>query len=137
MQALQDRVHGGRERIAALSGRVDVVRQRVERWERADREWQETTRRRLKIMWGVLFGMGMVLLVLYWGARVYAPKMEGVVMQQEALEVKLKLDGKAVEVGLGKAESRENGSLPDLDFSRDGGAVHRAGDEVLRELDEL
>lgn len=113
------------------------MRQRVERWERADREWQETTRRRLKIMWGVLFGMGLVLLFLYWGARVYAPKMEGVVMQQEALEVKLKLDGKAVEVGLGKAESRENGSLPDLDFSRDGGAVHRAGDEVLRELDEL
>lgn len=138
VQALQDRVHGGRERIAALSARVDVVRQRVEKWERADREWQERTRRRLKIMWGVLFGMGLVILVLSWGARAYGPEIGAVVgeLQQEALVAKTKLEDRAVGVGLGRAESKDNGSM-DLDFSRGGKAKQTAGDEVLRALDEL
>lgn len=141
VQALQDRVHGGRERVGALSARVDVVRQRVERWERADREWQETTRRRLKIMWGMLFGAGLLLLALYLGARAYAPEIGEAVgtVQHEALLAKVKLEGKAVEVGLGpsKAESRENGSELDVDFNRGGEAAHRAGDEALHALDEL
>lgn len=138
VQALQERVHGGRERIAALSARVDVVRERVEKWERADREWQERTRRRLKIMWGVLFGLGLLVLVLSWGARIYAPEIEGVVgeLQQEALLAKTKLENKAVEVGLGKAESKENNSIK-LDFSRGGKAESNAGDDALRALDEL
>lgn len=138
MQALQDRVHGGRERIAALSARVDVVRQRVEKWERADREWQERTRRRLKMMWGVLFGLGLVLLVLYWGARAYAPEIGEAVgeLQQEALITKMKLENTATEVGLSKAKSKTNDSIK-LNFSRGGRAEHRAGDEALRALDEL
>lgn len=138
VQALQERVHGGRERIAALSARVDVVRQRVEKWERADREWQERTRRRLKIMWGVLFGLGLVVLVLSWGARLYGPEIGEVVgeLQQEARVAKTKLENTAVEVGLGKPESKGNGSI-ELDFSRSGTAEQSAGDEVLRALDEL
>lgn len=138
VQALQDRVHGGRERIAALSARVDVVRQRVEKWERADREWQERTRRRLKIMWGMLFGLGLVLLVLYWGAKAYAPEIEGAVaeLQQEALVAKMKLENRVVGAGLGRAESKGNNSV-NLDFSRSGRAEPSAGDEALRALDEL
>lgn len=138
VQALQERVHGGRERIAALSARVDVVRERVEKWERADREWQERTRRRLKIMWGVLFGLGLLILVLSWGARLYAPEIGEVVgeLQHEALVAKTKLENKAVGVGLGKAEGKANNSI-DLDFSRGGKAEPNAGDEALRALDEL
>lgn len=138
VQALQDRVHGGRERIAALSARVDMVRQRVEKWERADREWQERTRRRLKIMWGVLFGLGLVVLVLSWGARAYAPEIGDAVgeLQHEALAAKKELENRAVAVGLGKSESKENGSIK-LDFGRGGRAEQSAGDEALRALDEL
>lgn len=138
VQALQERVQGGRERIAALSARVDVVRDRVEKWERADREWQERTRRRLKIMWGVLFGLGLLILVLSWGARLYAPEIGEVVgeLQQEALLAKTKLENKAVGVGLGKAESKANNSI-NLDFSRGGKVEPNAGDEALRALDEL
>ncbi|CAN8098906.1 unnamed protein product [Discula destructiva] len=139
VQALQDRVHGGRERIAALSARVDVVRQRVEKWERADREWQETTRRRLKIMWGVLLGVGLVLLLLYWGARAYAPEIDGVMgeLQQDALLARMKLEGKAADVGLDMAVGKENGSLPSVNLGRGGRAAHGAGQEALRALDEL
>lgn len=139
VQALQTRVHGGRERIAALSARVDVVRQRVEKWERADREWQETTRRRLKIMWGVLLGMGVVLLAVYWGARAYAPEIGEVMgeLQHEALVAKMKLEGKVVGMGLGSGKAEDNGSLPGVEFSRRGEAVHSIGDEALRALDEL
>lgn len=138
VQALQDRVHGGRERIAALSARVDVVRQRVEKWERADREWQERTRRRLKIMWGVLFGLGLVVLVLSWGAKMYGPEIGEVVgeLQHDALVAKTKLENRVMEVSLGKADSKGNDSIK-LDFSRGGTAEQSADDEVLRALDEL
>ncbi|KAJ4422810.1 hypothetical protein N0V82_002589 [Gnomoniopsis sp. IMI 355080] len=138
VQALQDRVLGGRERIAALSARVDVVRQRVEKWERADREWQERTRRRLKIMWGVLFGLGLIVLVLSWGARVYGPDIGEVVgeLQHDALVAKTKLENRVTEVGLGKADSKGNDSIK-LNFSGGGTAEQSTGDEVLRALDEL
>lgn len=149
VQALQDRVHGGRERIAALSARVDVVRQRVETWERADREWQEKTRRRLKIVWGFVMGLALALAVLYWGARAYAPEIEVVAreLKEEALVAKMRLEHKAGGVGLGKAGCGDrdgdgdgagegNGSVPVLVFSRDEGA-ERAGDEALRAFDEL
>lgn len=143
VRALQDRVHGGREKIAALSGRVDVVRTRVERWERADRDWQERTRRRLKIVWGVVMGVALMLLVLYWGARLYAPEIEGVVreLRDEAVEVRVRSGAKVGEVGLGRGdqagnEEGDNGSsMPALKFGRAGGAEQI--DEVLRALDEL
>lgn len=139
VQALQDRVHNGQEKIASLSARVDVVRQRVEQWERADREWQEKTRRRLKIVWGFVLAVGLVLMVLYVGARTYAPEIEGVAreLQEDGMVAKMKLDGglspetSSNEVGVGD----ENDTMPTLNFSRDGRA--EAGDEALRALDEL
>lgn len=145
VQALQDRVHGGRERIATLSQRVDIVKQRVERWERADREWQERTRRKLKIIWGVVLGSGLVILVLYLGARAYAPEIEGVVEElKEDVEVaKTPLGHSAVGVGLGKTTNGdgdgENKSLPELDFLSRGRdrEAEMAGDDVIRALDEL
>ncbi|KAK0734840.1 hypothetical protein B0T26DRAFT_608343, partial [Lasiosphaeria miniovina] len=51
IESLQGRIHVGRDKIRALSDRVDAVRERIENWERADREWQERTRKRLKAVW--------------------------------------------------------------------------------------
>ncbi|KAL8387780.1 hypothetical protein RB595_009677 [Gaeumannomyces hyphopodioides] len=63
IESLQSRIHDGRERIQQLSGRVDAVHERIEGWERADREWQERTRRRLKTVWVVTSVLILVLLV--------------------------------------------------------------------------
>lgn len=54
VEKLQARIHAGRDRIRVLSKRVDVVRERIENWERADKEWQERTRRRLKAIWVII-----------------------------------------------------------------------------------
>lgn len=48
---LQTRIHDGRDKIQSLADRVDIVRQRIEGWEGADKEWQERTRRRLRSIW--------------------------------------------------------------------------------------
>lgn len=146
VQALQERVHSGQEKIASLSARVDVVRQRVEQWERADREWQERTRRRMKIVWGFVLAVGLVLAVLYVGARTYAPGVESVKreLQEEAMLVEMSLDGglerpettgsKAAYAN-GDADGKRTGVVPALNFSVDG--RDEAGDEALRALDEL
>ncbi|TQV99866.1 hypothetical protein V2A60_005296 [Cordyceps javanica] len=64
--SLQQRINKGRTTVKALSDRVDEVRQRIEKWERADRQWQERTRRRLKIIWSVMSVVVLVLIVLMW-----------------------------------------------------------------------
>lgn len=70
IESLQGRVRGGRAKIQTLSHRVDVVRDRVESWERADQEWQQRTRRRLKYTWTMMFIMilaivGLMLIFQY------------------------------------------------------------------------
>ncbi|KAK5990384.1 hypothetical protein PT974_08652 [Cladobotryum mycophilum] len=64
IESLQGRIHKGRQRIEALAARVEVVRQRVEGWERADKAWQERTRKRLRITWTALSILVLVFLVL-------------------------------------------------------------------------
>ncbi|KAI9647597.1 hypothetical protein NHQ30_003982 [Ciborinia camelliae] len=51
IKGLEKRVKEGRDTINTLSGRVDVVRKRVKGWEEAEQEWQDKTRKRLKMMW--------------------------------------------------------------------------------------
>ncbi|KUJ11281.1 uncharacterized protein LY89DRAFT_655061 [Mollisia scopiformis] len=72
---LQERVKAGRERIKALGGRVDIVKDRVEGWERAEGEWQERTRKNLRILWIVISCFIAVLLALV--AFQYTPAMTG------------------------------------------------------------
>ncbi|KAI8632360.1 hypothetical protein F5Y19DRAFT_361691 [Xylariaceae sp. FL1651] len=69
IQDLQARIHAGRDRIQALSRRVDVVRERIEDWERADKEWQERTRKRLMVLWIIVSVVAFVLTVLSVGAQ--------------------------------------------------------------------
>lgn len=66
VSSLQRRIDKGRGQMQALSDRLDAVRSRVERWERADRQWQERTRKRLKIIWSVMSVAVLVLVVLLW-----------------------------------------------------------------------
>jgi hypothetical protein len=51
VEGLEQRVKQGRETIKTLSGRVEVVRKRVESWEKTEQEWQEKTKKRLQIFW--------------------------------------------------------------------------------------
>ncbi|KAK2591838.1 hypothetical protein QQS21_010477 [Conoideocrella luteorostrata] len=53
MSTLRKRIYAARDTISTLALRVDVVQKRVERWEQADKRWQEKTRKRLKIIWSV------------------------------------------------------------------------------------
>lgn len=72
IQALTARIHGGRDKVKALSERVDRVRERIEAWERADREWQERTRRRLRAIW-VVTAILLTLLFILLVAVQYKP----------------------------------------------------------------
>ncbi|KAI1437975.1 hypothetical protein GGR50DRAFT_571375 [Xylaria sp. CBS 124048] len=70
IQELQVRIHAGRDKVHALSKRVDVVRERIEGWERADREWQEKTRKHLRVIsviFTVVFGLLFLFLVIRYG----------------------------------------------------------------------
>ncbi|KAI1299101.1 hypothetical protein F5Y03DRAFT_251558 [Xylaria venustula] len=69
IQDLQARIHAGRDKVQALSKRVDVVRERIEGWEKADKEWQERTRRRLKVLWIIISVIAFVLVILFVGAQ--------------------------------------------------------------------
>jgi hypothetical protein len=79
IEKLQGRIHTGRDKIRVLSKRVDLVMDRIENWERADREWQERTRKRLKAVWVVTSIVLFCLLFLFLGAQYgYAPEgLEG------------------------------------------------------------
>ncbi|KAI1415965.1 hypothetical protein F5Y13DRAFT_140663 [Hypoxylon sp. FL1857] len=77
IEELQGRIHAGREKVETLSKRVDIVRERIEGWERADLEWQERTRKRLKIIWIITSVVIFSLLLLFVGSQ-YTPSSEDI-----------------------------------------------------------
>lgn len=77
IESLQSRIHDGRERIHDLSHRVEVVRERIDGWERADREWQERTRRRLKTVWIIIAVMALAFLLLWLFVAAVVPEDDG------------------------------------------------------------
>ncbi|KAI0125958.1 hypothetical protein BJ170DRAFT_455456 [Xylariales sp. AK1849] len=72
IETLQTRIYAGRGKAQKLSERVDIVRERVEGWERADREWQEKTRKRLKVVWIITSVLALLILLLFIGTQ-YVP----------------------------------------------------------------
>lgn len=72
IETLQSRIDDGMAKVKALSERVDLVHRRIEGWERADREWQERTRRRLKVIWVATSIVIFLLLLLVISAQ-YVP----------------------------------------------------------------
>lgn len=78
ISSLQSRVRQGRTRIQCLTDRVDVVKERIEGWERADKDWQEKTRKRLKIFWSVTSAVAILMLALAVGVKYATPKVDGI-----------------------------------------------------------
>ncbi|KAI1779930.1 hypothetical protein F4818DRAFT_401092 [Hypoxylon cercidicola] len=74
---LRGRIHAGRDKVDTLSSRVDVVRERIEGWERADMEWQERTRKRLKIMWIIMSVLFFSVVLILVGVQ-YAPSSDDI-----------------------------------------------------------
>lgn len=77
IESLQERVRKGRERIKVLGGRVEGVKKRVESWEMAEGEWQEKTRKRLRILWILMSVCAAAIFALvvfqYTPARTHGP----------------------------------------------------------------
>ena len=84
IEILQARIRNGRSRITELSDRVEVVRSRIEGWERKDKEWQERTRRRLKAIWIFTLMIIFAVLGLLLGAQYAPPLVEVSSMAAEA-----------------------------------------------------
>ncbi|KAM5365017.1 hypothetical protein ACJZ2D_011212 [Fusarium nematophilum] len=76
IESLQTRIQDGRARIHALSNRVDVVRERVELWERLDKESQDKTRLRLRAIMICMSVIVLTMLVLFFGAQYLSPNGE-------------------------------------------------------------
>lgn len=62
IEALQARIHTGREKVNKLGARVEVIRKRAEGWAKVEEQWQEKTRKRIKLFWG-LSALALVVLV--------------------------------------------------------------------------
>ena len=90
IEALQGRIRAGRDRAQGLSERVRVVQGRIEGWENADEEWQERTRRRLKVIWVIMSTVLCALFCLFLLGK-YAP---GSVMDASPLVTDLATGGK-------------------------------------------
>lgn len=69
IESLQSRITSGRQKIQSLSQRVDTVRERIEGWERGDAEWQEMTRKRLKLIWTVMVVITVAMILLFLGVK--------------------------------------------------------------------
>ncbi|KAK4105768.1 hypothetical protein N658DRAFT_492262 [Parathielavia hyrcaniae] len=76
IESLQNRIQTGRELIRSLSERVDAVSERIEGWARADREWQERTRKRLKAIWVVTSVVVFLVLSLFIGSQYVSDALE-------------------------------------------------------------
>lgn len=73
IESLQARIEGGRAKIRSLSGRIDVVRERVELWERLNQESEDKTRRRLRAIWICMSVIVLTMVVLLLGAHYLSP----------------------------------------------------------------
>lgn len=62
IEALAASVQKGRQKIKTLADRVDVVKDKVDAWERSELDWQERTRKRLKVLWIIMAVCGLVFL---------------------------------------------------------------------------
>lgn len=138
IEELQSRIHAGRQKVQKLSGRVDLVRERVESWERADREWQERTRKRLKILWIITSALALVIVILFIGAQ-YASLEVGTVKDKITEMMSTNNTGMAYGDGLGNSNRVSEHLGEDvraaLNQTRATGA--EADEEILRAFDEL
>jgi len=132
IEKLQGRIHAGRDKIGLLSKRVDVVRERIENWERADKEWQERTRRRLKAVWVITSVLLFLMLLLYLSAQYVPESMEETTVRlaNDSLNTLRNITGsKMLGLDTGGATSAVDDVVP--------GAPESASPDALRVFDEL
>ena len=139
----------GRAKIATLNDRVDVVRRKVEGYEFAEGEWQDKTRKRLRVMWIVMSVITVVVIGLvlfrYTPAKSFGP---GAVHGIDASELRARMMGEEGANGNDSWSLRRDGEMArekgegmlerlkrtqNENGERDGGGV----DERLRVFDEL
>lgn len=63
VDALEERMKRGRQRVEDLGKRLEDVRREIDRWERRESEWQSRVSRRLRIFWAVMGGAFLVLVL--------------------------------------------------------------------------
>lgn len=64
IEALQARIKTGREKVNKLGARVEVIRKRAEGWAKVEDQWQEKTRKRIKLFWALSATIVVVLVGL-------------------------------------------------------------------------
>lgn len=60
----QSRLSEAREKALALTDRADGIRSRAEAWSKGEAQWEEKTRRRIKLFWGLSAAVLLVLMGL-------------------------------------------------------------------------
>jgi hypothetical protein len=77
IEDLEHRIETGREKTHMLGDRVELVKQKIERWEKVESEWQQRTRKRLKLLWAITVVALFLLVGLvgfqYTPARTHGP----------------------------------------------------------------
>ncbi|KAH9909379.1 hypothetical protein F4778DRAFT_776531 [Xylariomycetidae sp. FL2044] len=136
IQDLQGRIHVGRKKVEALSKRVDVVRERIEGWERADREWQERTRKRIRIIWMVMLVLLFVPALVFFGAQYAGSAFDVTAITELASE---NTHGGSRVDEAAKNQSRSAADITDelRQALSQRKTVTHADDEVFRAFDEL
>ncbi|KAL2141220.1 hypothetical protein VTI28DRAFT_2679 [Corynascus sepedonium] len=138
IESLQGRIQVGRELINSLSERVDAVSTRIEGWERADREWQEKTRKRLKAIWVVTSVVIFLVLSLFVGTQYVPEGLESATTRvaSEGLSSLGDVAGTKPEMSLSTQKSEPHGNGWPLNHTdSQGGFSHRV--DMLRAFDEL
>ena len=136
IQTLEERISGGRQKIQTLSERVDVVRGRIEGWERADKEWQERTRKRLKIIWWIMSVIGFVFVLLFISAQYVPDGLEEATVRL-ANETIAKIRNGTLLSSDDSPEPVDNTSRRLQGLLNGTGSASAASDERLRVFDEL
>ncbi|KFY21797.1 hypothetical protein V493_07103 [Pseudogymnoascus sp. VKM F-4281 (FW-2241)] len=79
IEALQARIKSGREKVNRLGARVEVIRKRAEGWAKVEDQWQEKTRKRIKLFWALsaitLVALVGLLIFQYTPARSPGPSI--------------------------------------------------------------
>ena len=116
IEGLADRVRRGREKIKLLGERVEVVQKQVDGWEKGEEEWRERARKRLKVLWMVVAGCGVLVFGLL--AFQYAPA---------------KTQGPGIMKGMNASDV--GAVLPDLDMIRnDTWSLKRRTQDALEKM---
>lgn len=74
LAALQKRIAAGQVKVNKLAERVEKVRHKAEAWSRVEAAWEEKTRRRIKLFWG-LSAVIVLVLVAVLGYQ-YTPRRQ-------------------------------------------------------------